>query len=318
MISRRTALVLAETYADMFSVPHYAQATYSSSYKTHFSVKTDALYDFLYTCNYASWFCNESKSTHQYAEGYSRATRKLKEFVMKLHTGETQYDVTPDWDWKQREQLGQEYLINLATDILNRLCHDLENATGDDIVEIEKTRAQLERNLELDGYAYRDSRLVASEVDVLDVAEETGALQSLFMNLGLQSRETVFHHLSLSEDHYINEKWDDSVANSRKFLEGVLQETAALYSQRVKGIPLPDSIHTRPVRVRDYLENEGLLEPKEKEAVGSVYGLLSETGGHPYMARSDQARLLRHLSLTFSQFVMLRLRGRLAEPSQTT
>jgi len=57
------------------------------------------------------------------------------------------------------------------------------------------------------------------------------------------------------------------------------------------------------------LEKEGLLEVKEKQAIDSVYQLLSETGGHPYMAESEQARLLRHLSLTFSQFVMLRLKG---------
>jgi hypothetical protein len=31
------------------------------------------------------------------------------------------------------------------------------------------------------------------------------------------------------------------------------------------------------------------------------------------MAESDQARLLRHLALTLSQFVMLRLQGRLAK-----
>jgi hypothetical protein len=47
-----------------------------------------------------------------------------------------------------------------------------------------------------------------------------------------------------------------------------------------------------------------------KEALAKVYGLLSHTGGHPYMAQNDQARLLRHLALTFSQFAMLRLRGK--------
>ncbi|MCZ6777144.1 MAG: hypothetical protein O7D34_11925 [Ignavibacteria bacterium] len=72
---------------------------------------------------------------------------------------------------------------------------------------------------------------------------------------------------------------------------------------------LPESTYSRPVQVRDYLEKEGLLETKEKEALASVYGLLSETGGHPYMAQNEQARLLRHLPLTFSEFAMLRLQG---------
>ena len=61
--------------------------------------------------------------------------------------------------------------------------------------------------------------------------------------------------------------------------------------------------------MRNYLEEEGLLETKEKEAVAKIYGLLSNTGGHPYMASNDQARLLRQLALTLSHFVMLRFDG---------
>ena len=59
------------------------------------------------------------------------------------------------------------------------------------------------------------------------------------------------------------------------------------------------------------LERSGMLEKKEKEAIAQVYGLLSNTGGHPYIAERDQARLMRHLSLTFAQFVLLRLEGAL-------
>jgi len=65
------------------------------------------------------------------------------------------------------------------------------------------------------------------------------------------------------------------------------------------------------VRIREYLERAGLLEAKETKAIAAVYGLLSETGAHPYMAQNEQARLMRHLALTFSQFVMLRLKGKL-------
>ena len=70
-------------------------------------------------------------------------------------------------------------------------------------------------------------------------------------------------------------------------------------------------VYSRPVRVRDYLESQGLVEPKEKEAIATIYGLLSETGGHPYVAQKDQARLMRYLALTFAQFALLRLRGAL-------
>lgn len=76
-----------------------------------------------------------------------------------------------------------------------------------------------------------------------------------------------------------------------------------------RGTEIPEATFSRPARVREYLESSGLLESKEKEALSSVYALLSETGSHPYMAASDQARLLRHLALTLSQFVLLRLKG---------
>jgi hypothetical protein len=167
----------------------------------------------------------------------------------------------------------------------------------------------LKRSLELDGYIYKDSRLLPSEEDVVDVQETVGVLQSLMSSMKLDNSETTLHHLKLSEDHYINNKWDDSISNSRKVLESILQEVAAVHSSRFKKTPLSTSTYSSPVQVRDYLENEGLLEPKEKQSIASVYGLLSQTGGHPYMARSDQARLLCHLALTFSQFVLLRLEG---------
>lgn len=309
MISRNTALAVAEIYTEAFYSSFVGGLSYNRS--THYKVDVDGLYDFLYSCNYPAWFCNQSKTTSDYSEHRSRATRKLKEFIMKLHTGETQYQATPNWTWKQREQLGQEYLQNLAVDILNKWHNEWQNASQYEKPDIDKEIALLHKCLELDGYVYYDSRLLAPESDVLDTQEEGGVLESLFGSLGLGNKETAFHHLNLSEEHYLNAKWDDSIANSRKFLECVLQEVASSHNHKIKNATLPESVLTKPVRIREYLEKEGLLETKEVAALTSVYGLLSETGGHPYMAQNDQARLLRHLSLTFSQFVMLRLQGRL-------
>jgi hypothetical protein len=277
-----------------------------------YSIKTDDLYDFLYENNYAAWFCNLAKNTSEYSEDYSRATRKLKEFILKLHTGETQVSATQQWTWEQRQQLGQKYLEDLAEDILNTWKSnwskqpDYSKPVKDEKVE------KLQRVLELDGYIYRDSKLLAPESDVLDVEKETNLLKHIYTSLSLANSELVFHHLSLSEEHYESGKWDDSISNSRKFLECILQEIAARHSALSKKSPLSQNIYEKPVLVREYLENEGLLEKKETEAISKVYGLLSQTGNHPYMAEKDQARLLRHLALTFSQFVLLRLQGSLA------
>jgi len=165
------------------------------------------------------------------------------------------------------------------------------------------------QSLELDGFGFRGDALLAPEEDVLDAKEQGGVLQDLYKELQLQNQDTVFHHLALSEEHYLAKRWDDSISNSRKFLEGVLQEVAASHHLACHGSAISGETYSRPFRVRDYLETSGLLEGKEKQALSSSYGLLSETGGHPYMAESDQARLLRHLALTFSQFALLRLKG---------
>jgi hypothetical protein len=154
---------------------------------------------------------------------------------------------------------------------------------------------------------------VLAEADVLDTQEATGILETLFNRLSLDNKDLAFHHLKLSEEHYLAGRWDDSISNARKFLESTLQEVAASHSLKVKGGKLSDSTYSRPVAVRDYLETETLLESKEKEAIAKIYGLLSHTGGHPYMAQNDQARLLRHLALTLSQFVLLRYEGSLTK-----
>lgn len=233
---------------------------------------------------------------------------------MRLHTGETQTAATKSWSWEQRRALGQQYLEELGEDMLNRLVPPRDQYSEQNRVGL---LTELRRSLELDGYTFRDGILLRPESDVVDVREERGVLRDLFSSLALANGETTFHHLSLSEEHYLAGKWDDSISNSRKFFESVMQEVGAANSSCMQGRPLPERIYTRPADVRDYLEKEGLLETKEKEVIAKVYGLLSHTGGHPYMAQNDQARLLRHLSLTLSQFVMLRLQGKMSSSTAT-
>ena len=231
---------------------------------------------------------------------------------MKLHTGESLVKKTPDWTWQQREKLGQRYLRDLAEDILGHWDPKNTQYSGESLLD---DAANLCKQLELEGYRFESGRLLESETDVLDANEETGVIHALYEELPLANKETTFHHLDLTESHYVADRWDDSISNSRKFLESVLREVAVAHSSRCRGEDLPDSIRNKPVRVRDHLEREGLLEPKEKDTLASVYGLLSQTGGHPYMAQSEQARLLRHLALTFSQFVILRFKGSLSGPT---
>jgi hypothetical protein len=295
MISRRTTLLIAELLEKAFRRYHS-----TSHNRGYYTIDTSAVYDFLFENEYPAWFCNAARQAYG-----SVSTRPFTDFVLKIHTGESVYAATSSWTWPQREKLGQELIKELAEDIIRRW------EAGRDISAlgaVAETLSKCQKSLQLDGYVLRGETLLVPEAEVLEVPEETGVLRGLYDELGLLNRETAFHHLALSEEHYLAGRWDDSISNSRKFLEGVLQEVAASH-HAAGGNQLPEATYTRPARVRDYLESGGLLESKEKEALSSVYGLLSQTGGHPYMARSDQARLLRHLALTLSQFVMLRLKG---------
>jgi len=93
MISRRTTLILSEVYAKSF----YSSYTTSGGRGTtrRYRVNVDELYDFLFSNNYPAWFCNLTKKTADYADTSANATRKLKEFIMRLHTGETISEATP-------------------------------------------------------------------------------------------------------------------------------------------------------------------------------------------------------------------------------
>jgi hypothetical protein len=298
MISRRTTRLLSELVANTF------RRAWGTRGRTEgWSPDAKAAYDFLFDNDYPAWFCNAADTSAKFSTSH---TRTFQEFFMKIHTGESLVTATLNWSWDQREKLGQQLLENLIEDLLR---HWDNQYSAYDRKDRRKEADELQRSVVLDGYELRGGKLIRSERDILDVKEESGVLQTLYSELQLQNNATAMHHLALSEEHYLATRWDDSISNSRKFLELVLQEVARSHNASTTG-ELDDDALSRPVRVRDYLEKVGLLERKEKDAIASVYGLLSETGSHPYMAQSEQARLLRQLALTLSQFVLLRLRGR--------
>ena len=294
MISRRAAIATADVYTGKF--PQSA----SSYSRTEEKVYRDSFYDFLYEREYEAWFCNMVQHIF--------GVRKLKEWLMKIHTGESFVDATPNWPWEKRQALGQFYLKNLARDFIVWYRSQTERWT---IERDKKSHDEMLRRLEIDGYVFRDNDLFKPEGEVLDVEAETGLLENLYKDLTLADRQQTFEFLKLTEEHYVGGRWSDSIGNARKFFEAVLKQVAAKHAAGVKGTTLSAATLDRPIDVRNYLESEALLEKKEREAVDKIYGLLSHTGSHPYMAEKDQARLLRQLCLTITQFIMLRLEGAL-------
>lgn len=291
MISRRSALAIANAYTNKFSYR-------SLSSQTADAVYGDSFYEFLYENDYEAWFCNMTKRIV--------TIRRLKEWLLQIHTGESLINGTPDWPWDKRQALGQTYLKGLARDFIVWYRSNSDSWTVEHYQELHD---ELVRRLEIDGYIFRDNDLYQTEVEVLDVEAETGLLEKLHGSLGLSERQQTFEFLKLAEDHYVAGLWSDCISNARKFFEAILQQVASRHASGVRCTTLGPAGLQRPVAVRDYLEMEGLVEKKEREAIDKIYGLLSHTGGHPYMAEKDQARLLRQICLTVTQFIMLRLEG---------
>lgn len=244
MISRLTARLVAQSLGSALSSRGYRPHTH----KVYFYNSGSKVYDFFYESEYPAYLCNSARESCSVS-----STRPFIEFVMKLHTGESLIAATQNWTREEREKLGQSLLKTLAEDVLAHPDITQENAL------------QCRRSLELDGFTFQGLKLLAPESDVLDSREEAGVLETLYGELNLANKETAVHHLKLSEKHYLEKRWDDAISNSRKFLEGVMQEIAASYSLRVKNSEVDNGTYSMPVRVRDYLEREGLLETKEKQ-----------------------------------------------------
>lgn len=298
MIGRSSTFALAEAYTHRFT-------NMSSDRGGQFRiVRRDDLYDFLYQEEYEAWFCNLARNNFK--------ERDLKDWILQIHTGESLIKSTKEWTWEQRKKLGQRLLFDLSQDHL-RWFEKIRNESwfGQNY---HRNANALTRNLELDGYKFSDNALLKPSEDVLNVEQERELISELYKRCGLGKQEIAFQFIQLSESHFIEGRWSDSISNARKFFELTLQEGAKLLGS-VKNNSLSEAQLSRPSEVRKFLENERLIELKEREALDKIYGLLSETGAHPYMAESDQARLLRQLTLTLSQFILLRLRSAMSPPT---
>ncbi|MBN8224578.1 MAG: hypothetical protein J0L89_07160 [Xanthomonadales bacterium] len=297
MISRQSSLAIADAYTQRFT--HKSSARHGGFIE---KVHSHEIYDFLYENEYEAWFCNLARAPNY--------IRTFKDFWLRIHTGESLAAATKDWTWQQRQKLGQRLLNDLSRDYLRWY----EIVKNDPFYgkHYQPSAEKLLRRLELDGYLYRDGELMQQQSDVLNVEEETGVLNSLFSRAGLARAADAFEFLRLGEEHFVAGRWSDCISNVRKFFELTLQEGARSLGAK-RGESLNEASLSRPMDVRQYLERQGLFERKERESIDKLYGLLSETGAHPYMAESDQARLLRQLSLTLSQFVLLRLEAALKQ-----
>lgn len=288
MISRRTTRALAEACCKRFA--------YNWFDFQRFDVGGFA--DFLFEHDYDVWFYDRARNLNRHD------LRQAQEFIMGLHTGETQRGAYEGWTPDDGRQLGQRYLRDLAEDLLQDFPR-LPDAPG--VRKYAPSVDVLLSNLYLDGYMFRDGRLLDPDGDVIDAREEVGLLESLYSSLALPRRALFLHHLQKAAEHYLAKSYGDSIANSRHFFEVALCEVAQAVSLQRHGARLSDDDAKRPVRVREFLEREGFLTKDEVLAIAKVYGLISGAGGHPNMSGDDEARFARQLALIVTQYVLVRL-----------
>ncbi len=207
------------------------------------------------------------------------------------------HHVTPAYFYTLKFYAAEDVLINFE-----KLVHMTSFEINDQLLG-------MKAELDLAGYVFENGVLRKPEMDAIDVKEIVGVLEGLYGDLNLPNKDIAFRNLNLSEEYFLTEKWEDCISNARKFLESCLVGVAQKYNEVKFKTSLDVKTCERPVSIREYLEKNKLLETREKEALDKIYGLLSHTGSHPYMAKDDQARLLRNLALTFSQFALLRFKG---------
>src|SRR5437762_912543 len=144
MISRSTAKRIATLFA--LSFRRYGSSQVAGRYVGYHESDANEIYDFLYENGFPAYLCNAARTA---APTY-KTTRKVEDFIMQLHTGESLVPATKDWSWPEREQLGQEHLRSLAEDLIE---HWRERKRGSGETEvIEPALAQLKAGLELDGF----------------------------------------------------------------------------------------------------------------------------------------------------------------------
>lgn len=301
MISRKSAKLITNAFLGTFSYLHKSTSSMYSN-NSFMVIREKAIYEFFYERDYDVWFL---KKIQGYTSAYYENFRTL---LLGIHTGES-IPFAPDVTPERKQQISQQLLTKLATDIINLYETTIEKygVFGSDS-DARKNISQLKSQLELDGYIYREGTLFPVESSVVDTQAEQSYLETLVDSLGLSDSVTIKHHIKLSEEHYVNGRYSDSIGNSRHFLEAILAQVLEQVSIKL-GLNLNPAVYKNATTTRDHLELNGLLITDEKETLKKIYGLLSNTGGHAYIAQKDQARLMWHLALTCSQFVLLRYEG---------
>lgn len=286
-LRNRTVLALAEVVAACFDFMVNVGGRFEPR------ARPDLLGDFLYAYEYP-------QPLVAYARQLQPRPGVIKDFVLgldiKAGQGVPIGILVKNWD--EAPGVSERLLRKLASDILHYA------SSGDALVkpagyEIDRLGAALE----LDGYEYRNDRLVLREENVFDVEEQVGTLRYLFAELGLEGADQFAADLRLTDEHYTEGRWGDAVKHARDVMEIALRGVARARSATIKKNLGRTAL---PGAVRAFLKDNGVIDEVENEFLFALYGLLSVQGGHPNMSEREHARICRQYALTATHFVLLR------------
>lgn len=278
MISRRTTLLIADIICNNFT--HEVREVKQLG-TVHYvpKVMEEKLRNFLFEFG-VDGFTIE-KLCHSYF-----TKDELKKNILNLHTG---YFYNRD-RYFQFTEMGQKDIKMLAVGILyNKLQPE--------------SLGTLENLLRIDGYIYEKERLYEINTDVDDKAN---IIKSKFKKFGFDKEEEFNTFYANMNEHFENSKWEDSIHNSRKLYELVLEECAKYYSKNIAKDGV-DFSKAKAVNIRIYLEEKNFFSEDETNIIHYYYKYLSNIGSHPKLALEEQADFSRVMSINTILYAMNRL-----------
>lgn len=163
----------------------------------------------------------------------------------------------------------------------------------------EGDRKQLEAALLRDGFAVGSGRVVEADPET---GQYRTAVEVLLDKYESEfSAATLRHHWREASSLFRDGKWDSSISHCRNFVEQLLLDIATrIASGRSEK---PDL--SRPVRVRDYLQDIGFFDNAERERlIDGIYGYFSEEGSHPGISTHSAARVANSVLASCAFYVL--------------
>jgi len=205
------------------------------------------------------------------------------------------------------KQYPPKYVLSLANKFANREELDPSRFTGG-----QETNSFLEK-LGVDIMKV-SSRAIGKSIcsqrkTLIDEGKKQSDLERLLHKVSLSNIDIIKHHIKHAEEHYQNSNYDDSISNSRKFFEAVLQQVANGFNVKKYGRTLNKDTLKKPWKVRNFLVKEGLIMEDGKGVFQEAYRFFSTTGSHPYKADKDQAKFALGLAQDTSHFVLSKYIG---------